>query len=228
VATPNSTQRNLVVALVVTILLAFGSLFATLAAGWSPKLGLDLAGGLLGCLQDGEARQSGRPAGDPDGAAESRERPRRLGATVNLQGKNIVVSVPGVTNARDVLAAVGQTAQLLFRPVICFATADSKTPDPGSPTISQCSPQYYQSAANLNVVPNPSSLNGYTSNNIPPDPKYVHVASTALRPGHSHQGRSVAAVEQPYEVATCWTGRADRSGDCFGLRAAGPDQCLGR
>ena len=43
------------------------------------------------------------------------------GATVNLQGKDVNVSVPGVTDARQVLAIVGQTAQLLFRPVLCEA-----------------------------------------------------------------------------------------------------------
>ena len=41
------------------------------------------------------------------------------GATVNLQGKNVVVSVPGATDARHVLPIVGETAQLLFRPVLC-------------------------------------------------------------------------------------------------------------
>ena len=34
------------VSLIVVLVLAFGSLLATLTAGWSPKLGLDLAGGL--------------------------------------------------------------------------------------------------------------------------------------------------------------------------------------
>jgi len=46
---------------------------------------------------------------------------------VNLQGKNVVVSVPGVTDARRILQLVGETAQLLFRPVLCEATEAKKT-----------------------------------------------------------------------------------------------------
>ena len=45
-ASSNSSRRSLVVSLVLTLAISFGALFATLGAGWSPKLGLDLAGGL--------------------------------------------------------------------------------------------------------------------------------------------------------------------------------------
>ena len=38
------------------------------------------------------------------------------GATVVTQGGDIVVQIPGVKNARQVLKTIGQTAQLLFRP----------------------------------------------------------------------------------------------------------------
>ena len=40
------SRRSLVVSLFLTIVIAFGSLGVTLALGWGPKLGLDLAGGL--------------------------------------------------------------------------------------------------------------------------------------------------------------------------------------
>ena len=36
----------MIVSLILTIAIAFGSLVATLSLGWGPKLGLDLAGGL--------------------------------------------------------------------------------------------------------------------------------------------------------------------------------------
>ena len=45
---------------------------------------------------------------------------------MNLQGKNVVVSVPGVTNARRILKLVGETAQLLFRPVLCQVAEPTK------------------------------------------------------------------------------------------------------
>ena len=40
------SRRSMIVSLVLTIAIAFGSLIATLSLGWGPKLGLDLAGGL--------------------------------------------------------------------------------------------------------------------------------------------------------------------------------------
>jgi len=40
------SRRSLIVSLILTIAIAFGSLVATLSLGWGPKLGLDLAGGL--------------------------------------------------------------------------------------------------------------------------------------------------------------------------------------
>jgi preprotein translocase subunit SecD len=160
----------LIVSLVLTVAIAFGSLAATLSLGWGPKLGLDLAGGLsvvykpttqasLADMQEVVTILTNRV----DGLGVS-------GATVNLQGTEVVVSVPGVKDARQVLAAVGQTAQLLFRPVLCEAGVGTKlvkTPLPA------CAPQYQDTEANLNV-------NTTTGNpvNIAPDPAFTDIAST--------------------------------------------------
>ena len=43
---PVGSRRSLIVSLVLVLVIAFGSLGTTLALGWGPKLGLDLAGGL--------------------------------------------------------------------------------------------------------------------------------------------------------------------------------------
>ena len=44
------------------------------------------------------------------------------GAQVQTTGTNqISVSIPGVTNAQQVLNEIGQTARMYFRPVLCFA-----------------------------------------------------------------------------------------------------------
>src|SRR5665213_951328 len=102
------SRRSLIVSLVLTVAIAFGSLAATLSLGWGPKLGLDLAGGLsvvykptthasLADLQEVVTILTNRV----DGLGVS-------GATVNLQGNEVVVSVPGVTHARAVLKVVGQ------------------------------------------------------------------------------------------------------------------------
>jgi preprotein translocase subunit SecD len=161
----------MIVSLVLTVAIAFGALAATLSLGWGPKLGLDLAGGLsvvykptthatTADLQEVVTILTNRV----DGLGVS-------GATVNLQGNEVVVSVPGVKNARAVLSAVGQTAQLLFRPVLCEAGVGSKLTT--VTTLPACAPQYLDTAANLNV--NTSTGNPV---NIAPDPTFTNIAST--------------------------------------------------
>ncbi len=43
------------------------------------------------------------------------------GATINSQGGNVVVQVPGLANRQQLLNTIQQTAELLFRPVLCEA-----------------------------------------------------------------------------------------------------------
>ena len=124
------SRRSLIVSLVLVIAIAFGSLAATLSLGWGPKLGLDLAGGLSVVYKPATHASTADMqevvtilTNRVDGLGVS-------GATVNLQGKDVVVSVPGVTHAREVLKAVGQTAQLLFRPVLCEADARHQAEKP--------------------------------------------------------------------------------------------------
>src|SRR5580658_3840247 len=166
------SRRSLIVSLVLVIAIAFGSLAATLSLGWGPKLGLDLAGGLsvvykptthatTSDMQEVVTILTNRV----DGLGVS-------GATVNLQGKDVVVSVPGVTHARQVLKAVGQTAQLLFRPVLCEATVGTHLKSYGK-SLPACGAQYATTAANLDV--NTSTGNPIE---IPPDPAFTNFKST--------------------------------------------------
>ncbi len=172
-ASPVGSRRSLIVSLILTIVISFGALLTTLSLGWAPKLGLDLAGGLSVVY---------KPV-TPTSIANMQEVVTILnnrvnglgvsGAQVNLQGKNVVVSVPGVTNARQVLAAIGQTAQLLFRPVVCqTAAASSKAKVVAA--IPACQAGYVMSAANLAVDP----TTGNPTHNIGLDPQYVNIAST--------------------------------------------------
>jgi preprotein translocase subunit SecD len=167
------SRRSLIVSLVLVIAIAFGSLAATLSLGWGPKLGLDLAGGLsvvykpathatTADLQEVVTILTDRV----DGLGVS-------GATVNLQGNEVVVSVPGVKHAREVLKAVGQTAQLLFRPVLCETTVGTKLTSVGTKGLPACGAQYATTAANLDV----NSSTG-ASANIPPDPAFTNFKST--------------------------------------------------
>jgi preprotein translocase subunit SecD len=168
------SRRSLVVSLFLTIIVAFGSLGVTLALGWGPKLGLDLAGGLS------VVYKPATPASKADMQEVVTILTNRVnglgvsGAEVNLQGKNVVVSVPGVTDARAVLAAVGQTAQLLFRPVLCETTPASKTAKTVA-TIPACASTYAMTAANLAV----NTSTGNPTNNVPVDPAYTNIATTS-------------------------------------------------
>jgi preprotein translocase subunit SecD len=176
-------RRGLLVSLLLTVAIALGSLGISIAAGWSPKLGLDLAGGLSVVYQ---------PQGNPS-QADLNETVSILtsrvdslgvsGAEVSTQGKNIVVSVPGVKNAHAVLAVIGQTAQLLFRPVICYAPrfvgAGSKAAAPaGTAVPTSCQSQYLLNATNLNVTVDSQSAAGYLVNNVGPDPSLAAYPST--------------------------------------------------
>jgi preprotein translocase subunit SecD len=164
----------LIVSLVLVLAISFGSLLTTLTLGWGPKLGLDLAGGLsvvykpathatLADMQEVQTILTNRV----DGLGVS-------GAQVNLQGKNIVVSVPGVKDARKVLHTVGQTAQLLFRPVLCETTGATKKAV-AVKVVPACGTSYLTTAANLAV----NTSTGNPTNNIAPDPAYTTIKSTA-------------------------------------------------
>jgi preprotein translocase subunit SecD len=164
------------------IAIAVIAISAVLAAGWSPKLGLDLDGGLA------VTYQTARPVnqaqldtivtilGDRINAGTS-------GATVASQGTNqIAVSIPGEKNVQQVLKTLGNTAELLFRPALCNAppltVAKGKKPTTGP--LPTCSSSTALTATNLDVVPNSNNVNGYTSNidNIPEDTSFATYPST--------------------------------------------------
>jgi preprotein translocase subunit SecD len=117
-------RRKLYVPLILILVAAFGGVAATLAAGNSPELGLDLQGGVSVVLA---------PTGDASGeqldqALEIiRNRVDALGVAepdITRQGDAIVVQLPGVRNRDRALALVGQTAELRFRPVLQQAQVD--------------------------------------------------------------------------------------------------------
>jgi preprotein translocase subunit SecD len=174
-------KRSLWISLLSVVAIAVIALSATLAAGWSPKLGLDLDGGLS------VVYQTHRPVTSAQLSTivtiiNDRVNAGTTGATVDSQGKNqISVSIPGEKNTQQVLATLGNTAQLFFRPALCYApaltVAKGKTPTPGP--LPTCAPSSALTAANLQVTPNSSSVNGYTSANVQPDPQFATYPSTS-------------------------------------------------
>jgi preprotein translocase subunit SecD len=131
-------RRSPAYSLIVVFVLAIGALAATLISGKTPQLGLDLQGGASVVLQP---RQK-VPSAVLDQAIEIiRNRVDALGVAepeITRQGTSIIVSLPGVKNKERALSVVGQTAQLLFRPVIqqlpAEATATTTTSSTSSTT----------------------------------------------------------------------------------------------
>jgi preprotein translocase subunit SecD len=170
---PVGSRRSLIVSLVLVLVISFGSLLTTLTLGWGPKLGLDLAGGLSVVYKPATHATNADMkevltilTNRVDGLGVS-------GATVNLQGKDVVVSVPGVKDGREVLHTVGQTAQLLFRPVLC-ETTDATKKAVAVAKIPACGAAYMTTAANLDV----NTSTGNPTNNIGPDPAFETIKST--------------------------------------------------
>jgi preprotein translocase subunit SecD len=129
-------RRSLTVSLIAVVVVALGGLIATLVSGNTPQLGLDLQGGASVVLQP---RQK-VPSGVLDQAIEIiRNRVDALGVAepeITRQGSSIIVSLPGVKNKDRALEVVGETAQLLFRPVVqqLPATATATTTTAPAPT----------------------------------------------------------------------------------------------
>ena len=114
-------RRSLLASVVASTLACLGMLGAAVGLGWSPHLGLDLEGGLSVVF---------RPARAVSNATLQTvvnimsERVNALGVSqpnITTQGKDVVVQLPGVKDASQILAEIGTTAQLFFRPVLCGA-----------------------------------------------------------------------------------------------------------
>lgn len=120
-------KRGLWVSVVLTTLVCLGVFGGVVLGKWTPRRGLDLAGGLSVVFTPTKGQHI------PPGALTAAvgvmsARVNGLGvsgATVQTQGNDIVVQLPGVKDPAKALAEIGSTAQLYFRPVICAAPAYS-------------------------------------------------------------------------------------------------------
>ncbi len=112
--------------------------------GWSPKLGLDLQGGLSVTYKPlAQPNQKLTPATLQTVANIMTARVDSFGVSqpnITVQGGDIVVQLPGVKDANTILNQIGNTAQLYFRPVLCGVPA--YTPSKSVPKTA-----YYPSTA---------------------------------------------------------------------------------
>ena len=183
-------KRPLVVSLLVTVAVAVGALAATLGAGWSPKLGLDLAGGSEVVYRPAHKISAAQMDTTINIIRNRVDAAGVSGATVGSQGGDVVVQLPGIKNPQSVINLIGETAQLQFRPVLCFA--GPYTPAKGQPAPSalpsNCpDPQYELTAQNLNV----STATQAPANNIGPDPALSSYPSSTPDYNDTHAGSVV-------------------------------------
>src|SRR6478752_4775153 len=118
-------RKSGLLSLILTTVFAFGLLAFTLIAGYRPQLGLDLRGGVSVVLQP--VVEGGKAATEiPEDSLEQtkeiiEQRVNAFGVgepDVTVQGKNIVVQIPGIKDQKRALELVGKTAELRFRPVL--------------------------------------------------------------------------------------------------------------
>ena len=113
--------------MIATMVVVYGLLLLTILFGRTPKLGLDLQGGISVNLQpvkDGQVTDDVDSQDLDDSIEIIRKRVDALGVAepeVARQGNTITVQLPGAKDQAEVLAAVGKTAQLEFRPVLSMA-----------------------------------------------------------------------------------------------------------
>jgi preprotein translocase subunit SecD len=223
-AAPAVSRKSLIVSLVLTLVIGFGSLATTLSLGWGPKLGLDLAGGLSVVFKP-TTPATQTQLNEVVTILTSRVNGLGVsGAQVNVQGKNVVVSAPGVKDARRVLKLIGETAQLFFRPVLCQIASASKTAKPiGTATMPSCGAAYALTQANLAVTPD-NSVNGYSYNStIGVDPQFANIATTTS--AQDIYGKPVILTELGAGKATRFLlGPGELTGQAIGKAYATQDQ----
>ncbi len=185
--------RKLILSVVLTCLVCFGALVGVLAANWKPLLGLDLRGG-LSVVYCPAARHSttscatGRQVSQQKLSTAVSILDNRANAygvaqpNINVQGSNVVVQLPGVKDARKVLSQIGSTAQLYFRPVLCYA-----------PPYSKATSKSPKSSATSTTKPPSASSKGSTSTSTTTPAKSSTTTSTTT-PAKSTSSSTASAA----------------------------------
>jgi preprotein translocase subunit SecD len=184
------------VSLVVSVAVAVVLLAATLASGWHPKLGLDLAGGSEVVYQPAHRISSGQMNTTLDIIRNRVDAAGASGATVASQSGNVVVQFPGVRDPAALIKLIGETAQMQFRPVLCYAGAYVKPKTGTAPAKlpANCSASSYQlTASNLNV----NTSTGQPSGNITEDPTLSSYPTSSSEYNNTHPKSNVLLSAAP-------------------------------
>jgi preprotein translocase subunit SecD len=113
-------RRGLVWSLVGIIVLAAVALTATIAAGHTILLGLDLRGGVSVVLKP-TGTVTGAELDEAVNIIDNRVNGLGIGnSDVSRQGNDVIINLPGIKDSQSALAILGQTATLYFRPVLCI------------------------------------------------------------------------------------------------------------
>ncbi len=134
-------RRSLWTSLLGIVGITVAAFAAVVSAGWTPHLGLDLAGGASVVLHPARA-VSKSTLNETINILNDRVNAYGVSSpSIGIQGSDIVVQMPGLKDARKVLSVIGETAQLEFRPVLCYtnpyqAPKKGVAPQVGPPSCS--------------------------------------------------------------------------------------------
>jgi preprotein translocase subunit SecD len=117
-------KRKLLASILAVVIISIGSFVGVVAAKWTPRLGLDLAGGLSVVYQT-EHHVSASDLAETVSILNNRVNGLGVsGAQVNTTGSNeITVAIPGLKDPAPVLSAIGQTATAQFPPCALLRVA---------------------------------------------------------------------------------------------------------
>ena len=128
----------------IVFLLAIGAMFGIMASAgtWSPKLGLDLQGGMTITLTATNSTVEKDSLELARNIIQKRVDGLGIGeASVTTSGdRHIVVSAPNVQRD-DMVNLIGSTAQLTFRPVLRTGQATQQNTDPSLPGLPTPTPE---------------------------------------------------------------------------------------
>jgi preprotein translocase subunit SecD len=216
-------RRKIWLPLVFVVVLAVGGFAATLIAGNSPELGLDLQGGVSVVLEP-TSEASGEQL---DQALEIiRTRVDALGVAepeITRQGDTIVVQLPGVKNRDRALELVGQTAELRFRPVLAdltgVAAAPSEEGDTTTTTAAEGSTTTGADATTTTAAPEAETSAGIPlgeSAAVAQQPTTTTTApptTTTTAPPQEGEGGNVELTPREEDTADATVILADKTGE---------------
>lgn len=193
--------------LIVFLVLVLGTFLTTIAFGDVPSLGLDLQGGVSVVLRP--VSQGGKSDKVTPEALEQtktiiEKRVNAIGVgepDISVQGKTIVVQLPGIKDQRRALELVGQTAELRFRPVL---------QDLGAPIDAKGRARITKLRKELKIPEGVSALQVYNSELVArgqapiPDPA---TSTTTVPPAEGAASTAPATTAAPPATAAPTTAR---------------------